>query len=130
MIIGVVKEIKKNECRVSMVPSGVEALVKKGNKVLVEKNAGYGSGITDNDYKKAGAAVKNSAKEIFSVSDMIVKVKEPLKQEFPLIRENQIVFTYFHFAADLHLTKAMLERKCIAVAYETIEERGTLPLLQ
>ncbi|OGS18884.1 MAG: alanine dehydrogenase [Elusimicrobia bacterium RIFOXYA2_FULL_40_6] len=129
MRIGVIKEIKKNECRVSMVPAGVEALVKKGNRVLVEKNAGYGSGITDNDYKKAGAVIKNTAKEIFSASDMIVKVKEPLPQEFPLIREGQIVFTYFHFAADLRLTKAMLERKCISVAYETIEERGTLPLL-
>ncbi|OGS22682.1 MAG: alanine dehydrogenase [Elusimicrobia bacterium RIFOXYA2_FULL_39_19] len=129
MIIGIVKEIKKNECRVSMVPSGVESLVKKGHKVLVEKSAGCGSGITDRDYSNAGAIMKKTPKEIFAISDMIVKVKEPLPQEFPLIRQNQIVFTYFHFAADVKLTKALVERKAIAVAYETIEERGTLPLL-
>ena len=129
MIVGVPKEVKENEFRVGMVPSGVEALVKAGHKVIVEKNAGIGSGITDAEFKKAGAQIKGTNKEVYKQADMIVKVKEPIPMEYSLLRENQIVFTYFHFAADLSLTKAVVKSKCIAIAYETVEEGGTLPLL-
>src|SRR3989339_45187 len=129
MIVGVPKEVKENEFRVGMVPSGVEALVRAGHKVIVEKNAGFGSGILDAEYKKAGAQIKGTNKEVYKQADMIVKVKEPIRMEYSLLRENQIVFTYFHFAADLVLTKAVVKSKCIAIAYETVEEGGTLPLL-
>ena len=129
MIIGVPKEIKENEFRVGMVPAGVESMVKAGNKVLVEKNSGLGSGISDAEYRKAGATIKKTSKEIYKAADMIVKVKEPLPAEYLLLRQNQIVFTYFHFAADEKLTKAIARSKCIAMAYETVEDGGTLPLL-
>ena len=130
MIIGVPKEIKENEFRVSMVPAGVEALKRAGHKVLIEKNAGVGSGVNDAEYRKAGATIKNTNKEIFKLSDMIVKVKEPLQAEYKLIKKGQILFTYFHFAADLKLTKAIQNSGCIAIAYETVEEKdGSLPLL-
>jgi len=129
MIIGIPKEIKESEFRVGMVPSGVDALTRAGHKVFVEKNAGLGSGITDAEYRKAGAVIKDSNKEIYKIADLIVKVKEPLPKELPLIREGQIVFTYFHFAADEKLTKGFLKTKAIAVAYETVEENGLLPLL-
>ncbi len=130
MIIGVPKEIKKDEYRVALLPVGAETLKKHGHKVLVEKNAGIGSGFSDAEYRKAGATIVSSAKEIFRRSDMIIKVKEPQPVEIRMIREDQIVFTYFHFAASRSLTEGMIRSKAIAIAYETMEEEdGTLPLL-
>ncbi len=131
MRIGIPKEIKNNEYRVSMLPFGVEQLCEQGHKVMVQASAGLGSGVGDADYKKAGAKVVRTAKEIYSKSDLIVKVKEPLAPEYPLLRPGQIVFTFFHFAADRVLLKNMMKRKITAVAYETIQlPNGTLPLLK
>jgi len=130
MIIGVPKEIKNKENRVAMVVAGVRALTQAGHKVLVQHNAGQGAGISDEDYKKAGATLVATPKEIFDKSDMIVKVKEPLPEEYALLRENQILYTYLHLAADERLTKALMERKIIGIAYETIQPAdGSLPLL-
>ena len=130
MIVGVPKEIKEGEYRVSIVPAIVESLVKAGHEVLVEAEAGRGSGILDDDYVEAGAKIVPGPEEVFGSADMIVKVKEPISPEYPLIREGQVIFTYFHFAASKELTRAMMDRKCICVAYETIEEAGgALPLL-
>lgn len=130
MIVGVPKEIKNKENRVGMVIAGVKALTQAGHKVLVQHNAGVGAGITDDDYRKAGATIIEGAKEIFDKSDMIVKVKEPLPEEYPLLREGQILYTYLHLAADERLTKALMERKIVGIAYETIQPAdGSLPLL-
>ncbi|HER44484.1 MAG TPA: alanine dehydrogenase [Candidatus Eisenbacteria bacterium] len=130
MIIGVPKEIKKDEYRVALLPVGAETLKKHGHKVLVEKNAGVGSGFADAEYRKAGATIVSSAKEIFRRSDMIIKVKEPQPVEIRMIREDQVVFTYFHFAASRPLTEGMIRSKAIAIAYETmVGDDGTLPLL-
>lgn len=130
MIVGVPKEIKNKENRVGMVIAGVRALTQAGHKVLIQNNAGQGAGITDDDYRKAGATLMASPKEIFDRADMIVKVKEPLPEEYPLLRENQILYTYLHLAADERLTKALMERKIVGIAYETIQPAdGTLPLL-
>ena len=129
MIIGVPKEIKLNESRVSLVPSGVDGLVKMGHNVFVENNAGLGSGFTNDMYQNAGATILSTAKEVFSQSDMIIKVKEPQEEEFSLIKPNQIIFTYFHFAADKALLEAMLKSRAISIAYETVESDGKLPLL-
>lgn len=130
MIVGVPKEIKNKENRVSMVVAGVRALTLAGHKVLVQKNAGQGAGISDEDYRKAGATLIETAKEIFDKADMIVKVKEPLPEEYPLLREGQILYTYLHLAADERLTKALMERKIVGIAYETIQlADGSLPLL-
>lgn len=130
MIIGVPREVKNNEFRVGMVPAGVRDLVTGGHQVLVEAQAGDGSGITDEEYIQAGAAIVPHAEEIYTRSEMIVKVKEPLPEEYALIRPGQIVFTYFHFASSEELTNAMLERRAISVAYETIQTPdGRLPLL-
>ena len=130
MIIGVPKEIKKDEYRVAVTPSGVDQLKRSGHQVFVEAEAGIGSGFTDGDYLSSGAEIIDDRKKLFEESDMIIKVKEPLPSEYGLFREGQIVFTYFHFSSNLELTNAMLDRKVIAVAYETIEtDRGELPLL-
>lgn len=130
MIVGVPKEIKNKENRVGMVIAGVRALTQAGHKVLVQHNAGVGAGISDDDYRKAGATIIEGAKEIYEKSDMIVKVKEPLPEEYPLLRENQILYTYLHLAADERLTKALMERKIVGIAYETIQPAdGSLPLL-
>lgn len=130
MIIGVPKEVKENEFRVSVVPAGVEILVRNGHKVIVEKGAGVGSGIPDSEYVNAGAKILTTARAIFSQADMIVKVKEPLPQEYNLLQPNQILFTYLHLAASRDLTTKLLGRKIIGIAYETLEEKdGTLPLL-
>ena len=130
MIIGVPKEIKNKENRVGMVVAGVRALSQAGHKVLIQKNAGVGAGISDEDYRKAGASVIDSAKDIYEKSEMIVKVKEPLPEEFPLLREGQILYTYLHLAADERLTKALMDRKIVGIAYETIQlADGSLPLL-
>ncbi len=130
MIIGCAKEIKTGENRVGLTPHGVNALVKDGHKVLVESGAGKNSGFSDEDYKKEGAAIVDYAQEVYAESDMIVKVKEPQKSEFSLLKENQILFTYLHLAAEPEVTKMLLEKKVTAVAYETIElDDGSVPLL-
>lgn len=130
MIIGVPKEIKTNENRISVIPVGVELLKSNGHDVLVENDAGIGSGFTNEAYAQAGADIITDAAEIYKNADMIVKVKEPLPQEYKLIREGQIVFTYFHFAASLELTQAIMDSKCVAIAYETVQDSsGHLPLL-
>ena len=130
MIIGVPKEIKTDEYRVAMVPAGVERLVDHGHEVLIQSGAGLGSGITDAEYRRAGARIVMTARRIFSRAEMIVKVKEPQPSEYGLLRSGQIVFTYFHFAASRKLTRAMMKARVAAVAYETIEpESGGLPLL-
>ena len=130
MIIGVPKEIKEQEQRVALLPSGTNELTKHGHSVLVETNAGLGSGYSDQDYVKAGAEIVEQAKEVFARSDMIVKVKEPLKAEFPLLRRGQILFTYLHLAASKPLTEALLKSGVTGVAYETIQVDNRLPLLE
>ncbi|MFQ5770934.1 MAG: alanine dehydrogenase [bacterium] len=130
MIVGVPKEIKTNENRVALIPVGVELLETHGHSVLIETNAGLGSGFTDQDYLNAGAKIVVDPSEIYGQADMILKVKEPLPQEYGLIRQGQIIFTYFHFAASQELTMAIMDSKCIAIAYETVQdESGNLPLL-
>jgi alanine dehydrogenase len=130
MIVGVPKEIKSHEYRVALLPVGADELRRNGNKVLVERGAGLGSGIRDEEYEKAGATLIADRTEIWGRAEMIVKVKEPQAEEFALIRENQILFTYFHLAADERLTHRLLESGATAVAYETLQDRqGRLPLL-
>jgi alanine dehydrogenase len=130
MIIGVPKEIKEQEQRVALLPSVVTQLTKHGHSVLVETNAGLGSGYPDEEYLKAGAEIVEQAKEVFARADMIVKVKEPLKAEFPLLRRGQILFTYLHLAASKSLTEALLKSGVTGVAYETIQVDHRLPLLE
>jgi alanine dehydrogenase len=130
MRIGVPKEIKTNENRVALVPAGVEALVGDGHTVLVEKGAGEGSGFPDDLYVKAGATIAPTADATWADADMILKVKEPIKVEWPRMKQGQVLFTYFHFAADEVLTKAHLESGAICIAYETVQlPNGELPLL-
>ena len=130
MIVGVPKEVKLDEYRVSMLPVGVEELTRRGHTVLVQAGAGVGSGLPDELYIAEGAELVETAAEVFDRADMIVKVKEPQQSELSLIRNGQIVFTYFHFAADLPLTEGMLASGATAVAYETLEDsKGRLPLL-
>ncbi len=130
MIIGVPKEIKEQEQRVALVPSAVEQLKRRGHSVLVERNGGEGSGYPDNEYAKAGAETVDLAKDVFARADMIVKVKEPLKVEFSLLRKGQILFTYLHLAASKPLTEALLESGVTSIAYETIQVGNRLPLLE
>src|SRR5438477_6298714 len=130
MIIGVPKEIKEQEQRIALVPSAPELLTKRGHTVLVEKSAGVGSGYPDEEYRKAGAEIVDLAKDVFARADMIVKVKEPLPAEFPLLRKGQILFTYLHLAASKALTDALLKSGVTAVAYETIQVGNRLPLLE
>jgi len=130
MIIGVPKEIKEQEFRVGVTPAGVGRLCQSGHIVYVEKDAGKGSGLSDDAYIAAGAKVMKTPQEIYSAADMIVKVKEPQPAEYELCRPGLIVFTYFHFAANRSLTEAMLRRKITAVAYETVCKKGRLPLLE
>lgn len=130
MKIGIPKEIKNNESRVGMTPAGVLELTKKNHTVYIQTTAGEGSGFFDAHYLEVGATILPTIAEVYSKSDMIVKVKEPIAEEYPLIKENQIVFTYFHFASSEPLTKAMIKSKAICIAYETVEDtEGTLPLL-
>jgi alanine dehydrogenase len=129
MRIGVPKEIKNNENRVALTPGGVITLLKNGHTVYVETTAGINSGFTDDDYIQAGAQILATAKEVFDTADMIMKVKEPIAQEYGLIRPDQLVFTYFHFASDETLTRAMIDSKAVCLAYETVEINNTLPLL-
>lgn len=130
MKIGVAKEIKNREHRVGLVPGGVRALVKDGHTVFVEKAAGLGSGITDAEYKEAGAMIVSDKRKLFNDSEMIIKVKEPLEEEYSLFHENQILYTYLHLAAAPRLTLMLKKTKIRAVAYETIQLKdGSLPLL-
>lgn len=130
MKIGVPKEIKNNENRVGMTPAGVYELTKNKHIVHVQKDAGFGSGFSDLDYIDAGAIILDTIAEVYASSDMIVKVKEPIAEEYPLIQANHMVFTYFHFASSEPLTKAMLKSKSVCIAYETVEDNdGSLPLL-
>ena len=130
MKIGIPKEIKNNENRVGMTPAGVFALKKHNHTVYVQSTAGEGSGFLDKDYEEVGAIILPTIEEVYAASEMIVKVKEPIASEYELIQEDQILFTYFHFASSEELTKAMIRRKAICIAYETVEdEDGTLPLL-
>lgn len=129
MKIGVPKEIKNNESRVALTPGGVQTMIKNGHNVYVETNAGFNSGFTNEQYIKAGAEILSTPKEIFDIADMIMKVKEPIAQEYDLIRPNQLLFTYFHFASNETLTRAMMKTNAVCLAYETVETNNTLPLL-
>lgn len=130
MKVGVPKEIKNNESRVGMTPAGVFELVKNNHTVYVQSGAGDGSGFLNADYQQAGAIVLDTIGQVYAMSEMIVKVKEPIKEEYGLIQKGQVIFTYFHFASSEILTEAMIDRKAICIAYETVEdEEGTLPLL-
>lgn len=130
MIIGVPKEIKNNENRVGVTPAGVIELVRSGHTVYVQTIAGQGSGFTDDDYIMAGASILPSIEEVYGIAEMIIKVKEPIELEYPLIKEDQLLFTYFHFASYEPLTHAMIERKAVCLAYETVEKIDrSLPLL-
>jgi alanine dehydrogenase len=130
MIIGVPTEVKQDEYRVAMVPGGVEPLVRAGHQVLFQAGAGLGTSIPDAEYAAEGATIVADAAELWQRADLIVKVKEPVRAEYPLVRRGQVLFTYFHFAASEELTRAMLERGPVCIAYETIqEEDGSLPLL-
>lgn len=130
MIVGILKEIKPQENRVCMTPSGVDMMKRGGHTVYVEKNAGMGSGFENQQYIEAGAAILDTAKEIYGISDMVMHVKEPQPSEFAMIKKGQILFTYLHLAADKDLTLALLKTGSIGIAYETIEDsKGGLPLL-
>lgn len=128
MLIGVPKEIKNNENRVAITPAGVDAFKKAGHEVIVETEAGFGSGFTNEDYINAGARIVDTAKEAWS-ADMVMKVKEPLPSEYGYFREGLVLFTYLHLAAEAELTKALVEKGVIAIAYETVSVNRTLPLL-
>jgi alanine dehydrogenase len=130
MIIGVPKEIKEQEQRVALLPSGANQLTRRGHSVVVEKDAGTGSGYPDQEYARAGAEIVEQARDVFTCADMIVKVKEPLAAEFPLLRRGQILFTYLHLAASKNLTEALLKSGATGVAYETIQVDHRLPLLE
>ncbi len=130
MIIGVPKEIKNNENRVALTPAGAQELSKRGNKVLIQTQAGIGSGYSDEEYISAGAKILSTAEEVFALAEMIMKVKEPIEQEYKLIRKDQLVFTYFHFASYEPLLHAMVKTGSVCLAYETVERLdGSLPLL-
>jgi alanine dehydrogenase len=130
MIVGVPKEIKTAENRVALVPAGAESLVSDGHTVLVEQGAGLGSGFTDKAYQSVGARIVGSAAEVWGAAEMILKVKEPIESEWAGIRQQQVVFTYFHFAASEPLTRAIIKSGCVAIAYETVQlPTGELPLL-
>ncbi|WMJ73580.1 alanine dehydrogenase [Cytophagaceae bacterium ABcell3] len=130
MVIGVPKEIKNNEYRIALTPAGAKTLTAKGHKVLIEKNAGLNSGISDSEFTGVGALIIESADEVYRQSDMIVKVKEPLPSEYELIKKDQLVFTFFHFASSETLTKAMIENGSTCIAYETVEKSDySLPIL-
>jgi len=130
MIIGIPKEIKNNENRVAMTPAGTKELVKRGHQVYVQHTAGLGSGFPDDEYTAAGAAILPTIEDVYSIAEMIIKVKEPIEPEYNLIKEGQLLFTYFHFASYEPLTKAMVESKAVCLAYETVEKLDrSLPLL-
>lgn len=130
MIIGVPKEIKTHENRIALLPGGVVALKRNGHDIYIEQGAGEGSGFKDEQFIEAGATILEDVEELWEKAEMIMKVKEPIPAEYSRMREGQVIFTYFHFAADKTLTEAVIDSKCIAVAYETVEKAdGSLPLL-
>ncbi len=130
MIVGIPAETKTHEYRISMTPVGADELVRRGHTVLVQTDAGLGSGIKNDEYAQVGAKIVDTAKEVFAQADMIVKVKEPLADERAMMREGQVMFTYFHFAADRELTEGVLKTGAVAIAYETIvDKHDRLPLL-
>ena len=130
MIVGIPKEIKNNENRVGMTPAGVNELVRRGHTVYVQKGAGENSGFSDEQYERVGAKILPSIADVYAVAEMIVKVKEPIEPEYPLIRKGQLLFTYFHFASDRKLTEAMMASGATCLAYETVELKDhSLPLL-
>jgi alanine dehydrogenase len=129
MLIGVPKEIKVHESRVALTPEGAAELVRAGHSVVIEKGAGLGSALTDADYIAAGASIEEDVEKIWATSEMILKVKEPIEVEYPRLRKNQILFTYLHLAASKACTDALLASGTTAIAYETVEINGTLPLL-
>jgi alanine dehydrogenase len=130
MIIGIPKEIKNNENRVGMTPSGVAELVRRGHTVVVQHTAGEGSGFSDEAYTKVGASILPTIEDVYAKAEMIVKVKEPIAPEYPLVRKGQVVFTYFHFACEEELTHAMMKSGAVCIAYETVEKADhSLPLL-
>lgn len=130
MIIGVPKEIKNNENRVALTPAGAKELVKRGHAVYVQHTAGEGSGFSDEQYETAGAQILPTIEDTYAIAEMIMKVKEPIEQEYELIKEDQLLFTYFHFASHEPLTKAMVDSKSVCLAYETVEKADrSLPLL-
>ncbi|MCL1937558.1 MAG: alanine dehydrogenase [Candidatus Azobacteroides sp.] len=130
MKIGIPKEIKNNENRVSLTPGGAYALIQHGHEVFIQTQAGANSGFGDEIYQRVGAKILPTAEEVFATADMIMKVKEPIANEYKLIRPNQLIFTYFHFAADETLTRAMIESEAVCLAYETVEKSDcSLPLL-
>lgn len=130
MIIGIPKEIKEHEYRVSLLPSGVGEFTRAGHKVIVQKNAGLGAGFADEEYARTGAEILDTPAEVFGRAEMIMKVKEPQPSEMPMMRENQLMFTYFHFASERKLTEGVRDSGSIAIAYETLQEPdGSLPLL-
>ena len=130
MIIGVPREVKADEYRVGLLPSAAYQLVQHGHRVVVEVGAGAGSGYHDIDYVEAGATLLETPKAIFAEADLIVKVKEPQPEEVQLLRAGQILFTYLHLAPSLELTQSLVDCQCTAIAYETIEKNGRLPLLE
>src|SRR5262245_19485181 len=127
MVIGVPKEIKQKEFRVALLPSAAYQLIKRGHSVLVERNAGVGSGYPDSDYEQTGAKIVDSREKIFAEAELIVKVKEPQASEIPLLRRGQILFTYLHLVASKTLTEGLLNSGVTALAYETVEVKGRLP---
>ncbi|WP_031527310.1 alanine dehydrogenase [Dyadobacter crusticola] len=130
MIIGVPKEIKNNENRVALTPAGVTEFRKQGHEVYIQAEAGRGSGFSDEEYAGAGAIILHTIEEVYAIAEMIIKVKEPIESEYALIKEGQLLFTYFHFASSEPLTHAMIERKAVCLAYETVEKTDrSLPLL-
>ncbi|NBT49577.1 MAG: alanine dehydrogenase, partial [Actinobacteria bacterium] len=129
MVIGVPREIKSQEARVALLPSAVYQLIQRGHKVLIEKNAGLGSGYPDDQYASAGATIVATHADVFS-ADLIVKVKEPLPEEYPLLRSGQILFTYLHLAANFNLTQALMKSGVTSVAYEMVTQGRRLPLLE
>ena len=131
MKVGIPKEIKNNENRVGMTPAGVAELVRRGHEVSVQHTAGEGSGFSDDEYVEAGACILPTIEAVYRECDMIVKVKEPIEQEYGLVRKGQLLFTYFHFASEKELTEAMLKSGAVCLAYETVQlPNGSLPLLQ
>ena len=130
MRVGVPKEIKPQESRIGLTPESVKTLTSNGHEVLVENNGGFEAGFSNDEYKKSGAKIVDSAEDIFNDSEIIVKVKEPLNNEIKMIKENQIVFTYLHLAAARELTEGLVKSKSVCIAYETVtDEKGRLPLL-
>ncbi len=130
MLIGVPAEIKNNENRVALTPAGVAELTRHGHKVMIQSGAGSGSGFEDSEYLSTGAEIVGTIEDVYSRAEMVLKVKEPIEREYSLVKENQLLFTYFHFASSFELTNAMVNSKSVCIAYETVESKdGSLPLL-